>query len=46
MARVAASISADTSRFIARKLANRSVKSALLLSRRTGMVAFQAGAAV
>src|SRR5207247_5304270 len=41
MARVAASISADTSRLVARKLANRSAKSALLISRRTGMVAFR-----
>ena len=37
----AASISADTSRFIARKSPNRLVKSALLRSNRTGMVAFR-----
>src|SRR6266705_1403611 len=43
MARVAASTSADTSRFVARKLANRLAKSALLRSRRTGMVAFRRG---
>src|SRR5436305_5409639 len=41
MARVAASMSADTSRLVARKLANRSAKSALFESRRTGMVAFR-----
>src|SRR6266446_7451214 len=41
MARVAASMSADTSRLVARKLANRSAKSALLESRWTGMVAFR-----
>src|SRR5712671_5973649 len=41
MARVALSISADTSRFIARKSANRWAKSALLLSSRTGMLAFR-----
>ncbi len=41
MARVALSISADTSRFIARKPANRWAKSALFLSSRTGMLAFR-----
>src|ERR1700677_4332566 len=41
MARVALSISADTSRFMARNRANRSAKSALLLSNRTGMMAFR-----
>src|SRR5437762_2653206 len=41
MARVAASMSADISRLVARKLANRSAKSALFESRRTGMVAFR-----
>jgi hypothetical protein len=46
MERVAVSISADTSRFMVRKLANRSVKSALLRSRRTGMAAFRAGSFV
>jgi hypothetical protein len=40
MARVAFSTSAETSRFAARKAANRWSKSALLRSRRTGMVAF------
>ena len=35
------SISAETSRFMARKPANRSAKSALLRSSRTGMVAFR-----
>jgi hypothetical protein len=43
LARVAASISADTSRLVARNPANRWAKSALLLSRRTGMVAFRRG---
>ena len=40
MARVARSTSAETSRLAARKAANRASKSALFLSRRTGMAAF------
>jgi hypothetical protein len=40
MARVARSTSAEASRLAPRKVANRSAKSALLLSRRIGILAF------